>query len=176
MQKHLDTNAKRRCLYFAYGSNMSLRRLQKRVPSATKYCRARLNGYQLRFHKHSKTDGSAKCDAYMTGDSGDWVEGVVYEFDLSDKSKLDRVEGKGMGYGTKQIKVSNLHGQTFEAYTYIATDINVSLKPFDWYQQHVLTGARENHLPEAYIRRIAAIETITDDDKQRSVRELAIYS
>ncbi len=154
---------------------MSFRRLLQRVPSVRKYGRARLNGYQLRFHKHSQTDGTAKCDAYMTGDAGDWVEGVVYEFDLSDKASLDRVEGTGRGYETKLITVSNLQGQQLEAYTYIATDINSSLKPYDWYKQHVLAGARENDLPEDYISRIAAIETVIDDDKERCRRELAIY-
>jgi hypothetical protein len=48
--------------YFAYGSNMSLRRLRTRVPSAVKLGNATLFGHQLKFHKRSQ-DGSAKCDA-----------------------------------------------------------------------------------------------------------------
>ncbi|WP_372836144.1 SufD family Fe-S cluster assembly protein, partial [Pontibacterium sp.] len=40
--------------YFAYGSNMSLKRLQARVPSAMPLCSATLTRYQLRFHKSGK--------------------------------------------------------------------------------------------------------------------------
>ena len=43
--------------YFAYGSNMSLARLQERVPSARKLEIVTLKNHQLRFNM-SGTDGS----------------------------------------------------------------------------------------------------------------------
>ena len=49
-------------VYFAYGSNMSQRRLQARVPSATFLGIGILLGHALAFHKISKKDGSGKCD------------------------------------------------------------------------------------------------------------------
>jgi hypothetical protein len=56
-------------LYFAYGSNMSVSRLVARTPSAQPLGRCALRGHQLRFHKVGG-DGSAKCDAFHTGNSG----------------------------------------------------------------------------------------------------------
>ena len=47
--------------YFAFGSNMLLERIKKRVPSARVLGNATLGGYALRFNKLSK-DGSGKAN------------------------------------------------------------------------------------------------------------------
>lgn len=46
--------------YFAYGSNLCVRRLRRRVPSARALGPARLDGWTLRWHKRGE-DGSGKC-------------------------------------------------------------------------------------------------------------------
>ncbi len=51
--------------YFAYGSNMSSRRLMDRVPSAQFVSIGKLGEHRLRYHKKSK-DGSGKCDIEHT--------------------------------------------------------------------------------------------------------------
>jgi len=170
----MNKDENKRCLYFAYGSNMSLRRLRARVPSAQKFCRARLPLHQLRFHKQSHVDGSAKCDAFFTGASSDNVEGVIYQFNLSEQPKLDSVEGVGNGYEIKQVTLITEQGDLI-AYTYIATDIDNALLPFDWYKQHVLVGAKENRLPQSYIDEIIAVPVTQDVDKLRRQRELGLY-
>ncbi len=48
--------------YFAYGSNMSVRRLVARLPSASVVTTGFVTGYKLVFDKLSKKDGSGKCD------------------------------------------------------------------------------------------------------------------
>jgi gamma-glutamylcyclotransferase (GGCT)/AIG2-like uncharacterized protein YtfP len=164
----------KQCLYFAYGSNMSLRRLQARVPSAQKLCRAKLPFHQLRFHKQSHHDGSAKCDAFFTGALTDNVEGVVYLFDEAEQPQLDSVEGVSHGYEIKQVSLVTLDGELV-AYTYIATDINNTLRPFDWYMHHVLVGAKENQLPRHYVDEILAIPVMEDTNESRRQRELALY-
>ena len=87
--------------YFAYGSNMSSKRLNARI-KATKYANGKLLKHKLKFHKISK-DGSGKCDAFETGDSNDFVLGVVYEIDKNDLEQLDRFEAKGKGYERKEV-------------------------------------------------------------------------
>ncbi|WP_438970708.1 gamma-glutamylcyclotransferase family protein [Methylophaga sp.] len=164
-----------RCLYFAYGSNMSVRRLKQRLPNAEIYCRATLNKHALRFHKKSHVDSSAKCDACITGKSTDSVHGVLYILDVVEKPKLDAVEGVGHGYDTKKVTVVDEQGNGLEAYIYIATDIDAKLKPYDWYKHHVLIGAKENNLPDEYISQIAAVTSIADPDQKRLQLELAIY-
>jgi len=160
-------------LCFSYGSNMSHRRLQARVPSARFLAVAELPAHRLRFHK-SAGDGSAKCDAEETGHPDDRVIGVVYEIDDAEKPDLDRHEALGFGYDEKQVELKT-GSDRVQAWMYYATRINNALKPFHWYKDHVLIGARENGLPAEYIAQIEAVESIDDPKPERHGRELSIY-
>ena len=64
--------------YFSYGSNMSIKRLLVRVPSAKKVDVGILERHELKFHKISKNDGTAKCDACKTGNQEHRIYGVVF--------------------------------------------------------------------------------------------------
>lgn len=162
-------------LYFAYGSNMSLRRLRERVPSAQRVHVATLNDHRLAFHKVG-ADGSAKCDIHPCSETGACVFGVVYTMDARHRAALDRAEGLGNGYDVKHLDVIAPGGDPVNVFSYYATAIDARLLPFDWYLQHVLRGAYENALPPDYTARIAAVETTNDPDPQRSRRELAIHT
>ena len=154
---------------------MSIRRLRARVPSAVKVDIGSVEKHELKFHKVSKIDGSAKCNIMETGDPLHVVYGVVFHIAYREKAELDRIEGTGFGYDQKYVDVMLTDGSVVQAFTYHATDIAPGLKPLDWYKQHVLIGARENRLPEKYISLIEAIEAIEDKDMERRERELVIY-
>jgi gamma-glutamylcyclotransferase len=164
--------------YFAYGSNMSVKRLHTRVPSAIEVGVGTLTNHTLRFHKRSFKDGSAKCDVMDTSNPGDVVYGVIYNIDVAQIAILDRLEGLGYGYEQKSVLIETQGSKSLQAFTYYAAPLAIdsSLKPFDWYKQHVLIGAREHDLPSEYIRAITAIESIADPDLDRQANELAIYS
>jgi len=161
--------------YFSYGSNMSIKRLKARVPSARARCVATLHGHELRFHKKSN-DGSGKCDAYETSNPGRVVIGVVFEMAETDKPELDSKEGLGYGYEQKEVLVSVPAGGTIRAVTYYATRIDSELRPYHWYKHHVLTGAKENGLPDEYVEKINDIESLADPDPERHEHEMAIYT
>ena len=161
-------------LYFAYGSNMSSKRIQARVPSAHFVTVAVLDMHTLRFHKVSE-DGSAKCDAYETEDSEDRIYGVVYDIADGDKPALDTFEGVGFGYEEKTVELISVDDEPMLAYTYCATYLEPDLHPYDWYHHHVITGAQEYDLPPDYIEQIRSVRTISDPDSMRHRRELAIY-
>ena len=161
-------------LYFAYGSNMSVRRLRARVPSARVVGVATRHGHRLLFQKCGR-DGSAKCDAASRGGGDDRVIGVVYRIDPGHKWQLDENEGLGRGYAEKTVSVCFADGSTADALTYYATHIDPALRPFAWYREHVLRGAREHALPEHYVRAIGLVEAIEDPDAERHAMELAIY-
>jgi len=161
--------------YFAYGSNLSTPRLRTRTPSARVLGVAVLVGHRLEFHKSGR-DGSAKCDAFETGEPRDRVIGVVFDIEDAEKPGLDRAEDLGRGYGEKRVTVTSMEGGSMQVLAYCATRIDASLRPFHWYKEHVLRGAREHGLPEEYIARISAIESIDDPGAMRHERELAIYS
>jgi gamma-glutamylcyclotransferase (GGCT)/AIG2-like uncharacterized protein YtfP len=120
-------------------------------------------------------DGSGKCDAYETHDPSHSVIGVVFEIDEHDKANLDRIEGFGSGYEQKKVALTASTGETIVALTYYATTIDPELRPYIWYKHHVLTGAIENGLPEEYIEKIRAIESIEDPKPERHKREMGLY-
>lgn len=160
--------------YFAYGSNMHSQRLGRRLDGAQ--CRGvyALRHHALRFHKVGR-DGSAKCDAFRTGQAADAVWGVLYAISAGDEAALDRVEGLGVGYRKEQVCLANAAGASAVAFTYLAIHIDAGLRPFAWYKRHVLEGAREAGLPAEYIAGIARQAAIEDPCAARASAELAIH-
>jgi gamma-glutamylcyclotransferase len=162
-------------LYFAYGSNMAAERLSARIGSVSRVCVGALAAHRLAFHKPSLRDGSGKCDAARTDDPVDRVLGVVYALPEDVLAVLDRFEGCGMGYERRRARVRSLAGDPLETEIYVATRTDPSLRPFDWYKEHVLRGALAAGLPAEYVAEIEAVATLRDPDEQRRRRELAIY-
>jgi len=162
--------------YFAYGSNMSVRRLKSRTPSATPKGTFILPKHDLRFHKSSNTDGSAKCDAFFTGRTEHKVFGVLFHLNKTEKIILDKIEGLGKGYKQKEVTIHTPDGKNETAFTYYATAINEKLKPFSWYVDHVLKGAKEAELPEEYLIKIRNTQSLEDHNTRRQQKELSIYS
>jgi gamma-glutamylcyclotransferase len=160
--------------YFAYGSNMSPRRLQARVPDARPLGVGALYGHELRFHKRGR-DGSGKCDAFLVEERDASLWGVLFEIPRAGKAVLDSIEGLGAGYAEKSVCVLRQRGGRTKAVTYYATDIDVTLKPFCWYRHHVITGAREFALPTRYQDALGAVEFVIDPDRHRRASEYALY-
>ena len=153
---------------------MSTPRLTGRVHSARAVTIAQLHKHKLKFHKRSG-DRSAKCDAEYTNNVGDVVYGVVFQISAAEKPELDIKEGLRNGYEGKIVSVIAQNGETLDAVTYYATNIDPSLNPYDWYKEHVIRGAREHGLPPEYIATIDAINSMPDPDTERHKRELSIY-
>lgn len=162
--------------YFAYGSNMSLPRLKERAPSAVRIGVFTLVEHSLRFHKVSKKDGSAKCDALFTGNPNDYIVGALFEISDEDKGSLDRAEGLGNGYQKKRVLVNDSQDKAIEAVTYYATNTDPSLLPYSWYLYHVIYGAKETGVPADYLDAVSATKSKEDPDKERDARERSIYS
>ncbi len=162
-------------LYFAYGSNMSERRLRakNRAPSAKVVGTGMLKDYCLTFRKLSK-DGSGKCTIEYCK-SGK-VYGVLFKINKDEKEKLDAAEGLCKGYtditvdieiiGTKYPK-SYECGKIVCAKTYYGTNLKLNLKPYAWYKKHVLVGAKEQNLPQCYIDYLKSFDAVEDCCKKR---------
>jgi hypothetical protein len=161
-------------VYFAYGSNMSTDRLRERMPSCKPTGIATLSGHVLRFHKRS-TDKSGKCNAFASGNDSS-VIGVLFNFDPAERAKLDEAEGVGSGYERAMVTVINEKGRRRKVLTYLAMPdyIDNSLKPYGWYKDFVLAGAREHDLPPEYIAEyIQSVEAIEDPNKRRDKKQRA---
>jgi len=161
--------------YFAYGSNMSTVRLKRRTASARPVARARLPGHRLAFHKFSKVDHSGKCDIPQSDDPEHYVIGVVFEIDPGERPLLDAIEGLGKGYEIKEVTVIGESNISYQAFAYYATLIDSRLKPYHWYKEHVLWGAREHGFPQDYIDWLEGVESIIDPDPERTNAQLDIY-
>ncbi|HED14472.1 MAG TPA: gamma-glutamylcyclotransferase [Gammaproteobacteria bacterium] len=165
-------------LYFAYGSNMSSIRLQARIAQVENVGLALLSGYQLSFYKKGG-DGSGKCNIYRTGNYAHKVYGVLYRLDQGQLEKLDVYEGVGHGYHRKTVYCQlRSTSKTVNAVLYIAPGqyTDDSLLPFEWYRAFVLAGAREQRLPETYIREILEVAAVSDPDHARNLENSALLA
>jgi gamma-glutamylcyclotransferase (GGCT)/AIG2-like uncharacterized protein YtfP len=160
--------------YFAYGSNMSIARLRHRVGAVERIGLFRLNYHDLRFHKTGK-DGSGKCNAFETGDPAHLLWGAVFDIDAGMKPELDHAEGLGVGYEEKRVIVTGESGVKLEAFSYYATSIDESLRPYSWYLNHVVIGARESGVPVGYLERLQSVKSIGDPDVRRDRKERALH-
>ncbi len=159
--------------YFAYGSNLHPLRLLARTPSCVLRCTAHLPAHALRFHKRG-ADRSGKADV-VPGRPHDRVHGAVYAMSAADKSRLDRIEGLGVGYVHRDVRVVTPAGP-LSAFCYQAmkSHIEPDLRPFAWYRELVLAGARHHGLPDDYVRDIERVSCIPDPDPQRAARHLGV--
>lgn len=161
--------------YLAYGSNLHPLRLRERVPSARPAGVVQLPAMALRFHKRSD-DGSGKCDL-IRADPSALSFAAIYTLDAAEKPLLDVVEGLGAGYELSWIDC-RLDGRNCRAFAYAASRSHVDpqLRPYAWYRELVLAGARFHCLPEDYVAAIAAIDCAADPDSQRHAQHQALLS
>jgi gamma-glutamylcyclotransferase len=147
-------------------------RLKLRVPSATVLGTAKLPGYTLTWHK-AGNDGSGKCSILKTSELQDYVWGVLYEIDPTEKLNLDRIEGLGHGYDEILVQLE-FNEKTIDTCTYIGTNINPFLKPFHWYKGFVILGAIQNKLPKRYIATLETAVSICDQNIKRQQENINI--
>ena len=156
-----------RLLYFAYGSNMLLRRLRApdRAPSALAVGAGYVEGRRLNFNKLS-IDGSGKCDIEATCRPHDHAHGVLFSIAVAEKTALDVVEGLGRGYAEEHVRVVTDNG-TETALTYVALMKAPALRPYHWYKAFVVAGAMEHGLPGDYVEWLRSIASQPDPDSGR---------
>ena len=147
--------------YAAYGSNLHPLRLLNRISSATLISTGYLADWSLHFHKRSE-DESGKCSIRRGGDG---VHLAIFEISREDKLTLDKIEGVGTGYSEISLHIPGVG----ECGSYAATEsyIDDSLKPYDWYKELVLAGARFNGFPDVYVSRIESLPAVDDPDPAR---------
>lgn len=145
-------------------------RLKDRVKSAEFLSNAWIRGWEVRFHKRS-IDDSGKADLVQTGNPGDIVHGVVYQFSPDEWSALDAAES---GYDRAAIQVHTDSGDR-DVTTYLARRgrIDESLKPYTWYLEVIRCGAEQHGLPEDYRQKIENTMDIPDPDENRKAKTKA---
>lgn len=137
--------------YFAYGSNMSRARLEKRVGEVVVAGWATLQGYRHAFSKRGN-DGSGKGNIEVHEPSN--VHGVLYQLDAA---QLETLHGFEYGYRAVEVEVlAAAAAQRVLAVTYESLEIVRGLIPSEDYLQHYRTGMDEHRLPDEYIAFVLA--------------------
>ena len=115
---------------------------------------------------------NSKGDAEKTSDIKDMVYGVLFSINDEQVGVLDKFEGLNYGYGRKAVNViDEKSSKQIPALMYYATDIDPTLKPYDWYKEQTLKGAKDNGLPEEYAKSLESFESKEDKNEVRSERE-----
>ena len=136
--------------YFAYGSNMSSRRVGQ-------WCRFhRLVGRATLSDRRFIINVDALATIVPDPESN--VIGVLWEINSQDEVSLDIYEGVEHGLYTKETVVVSLSdGATVEALVYVASEDRVGFRRIPDYMKTILEGAREAGLPEAYLRQVGLL-------------------
>lgn len=144
--------------YFAYGSNMDPKQMQRRGTGATNRRHAVLRGYSLQFNKVTNSSfakpGEGKGNIVV---ADDFVEGALYEISKAGRDALDAYE---KGYDRIPVLVKLDDGTEVEAFTYIAkpNKIGSGLKPTKEYLGHYLAGC--DILTKEYYQKLKSWPTV----------------
>ncbi len=128
--------------YFAYGSNMSPRRLKERGIKPIKTVKATLNNYRLVFNKKASIE--KHCYANIEKAPGEKVYGTLYTITLKQLEELDDHEGHPNHYTRKTVKVHDEKQKPYFAQTYTATHpLEKEGKPAKWYLEYIIEGLQK---------------------------------
>jgi len=155
--------------YFAYGGDMSSKKLLERLNWTTtdyirlkemKPQRAVLKGYSMSFdHPSPDQDGSSTANIQQEANSS--VEGVLYKLPPSIMEFLDKANP---GYMRREIEVIPLEEKTSKpiaAQAYISEDRRSGLYPTQDYLNLLLQGAKERRLSHDYVAALSSTNTVT---------------
>ena len=127
-------------LYVAYGSNLNIRQMKYRCPTAKMYGVGTIEDYELQFK--GQPNGAFATIAPKEGAS---VPVAVWEIQPRDEQSLDRYEGYPSHYFKQDVPVQ-LDGEEVSAMVYI---MNLKMRfgmPSPYYYQTVLEGYHDCEL------------------------------
>jgi len=127
--------------YFAFGSNMSTRRMKRVIGSWDDARRAILRGYDVGFFAYSPQWGCGVLD--LEEREGRDVPGVAYLIDEGRAAILDRYEGVPAIARRLHVRVEIEGIGEADAYTYTFANRRKFVQPAKAYLDSVVSGLRE---------------------------------
>ena len=127
--------------YFAYGSNLCVRQMARRCPSATDPRPATLADHDWLINER----GVATVEPF----DGSQVHGVLWQLDDHDLATLDSAEGVPVRYRRDRLTVHTDAGPA-EAWVYIDHRVDPG-PPRPGYLQRIIDGALHHGLPHRWI-------------------------
>lgn len=130
----MDKNNK---LYVAYGSNLNLKQMAYRCPTAKVLGTSEMKGWRLLF-RGAREGAVATVEPYKGGS----VPVLVWEITPADEAALDRYEGWPFLYRKEAVKVK-LNGKTVKAMVYIMNEGRPLGQPSCYYYSTILEGYKD---------------------------------
>lgn len=145
--------------YFAYGSNMNIKRMEARGITFSNRLKACLFGYNLKFNKTS-TQLTGQGYANIVREDSGLVEGILYEITKQGLENLDKYEQYPFEYDRRLFSVRLTDGIDHMAHVYIAQAHKTAdtLKPTINYLSHLLRA--QDLLSGDYMLKLSAQKTI----------------
>ena len=143
--------------YYAYGSNLNLKQMTTRCPSAQVVALAKLHNYIVTFpRKHRNWPAGVASVEAKTGHD---VEGVIYSISDEDLLALDEAENLQQNeYYREELKL-DVSGKEQLAWVYIANEMpEAPYLPDQTYMTRIISGAKEQGLSPAYINHLKSIK------------------
>jgi gamma-glutamylcyclotransferase (GGCT)/AIG2-like uncharacterized protein YtfP len=130
--------------YFAYGSNMDPRIMERMIAAAAAVGHGRLEGWRLEFNVWSdRWEGGA---ANLEPDPDGHVWGVIWDVPEEDVTKLDTFVGHPTFYRREQVKVDTGEGHV-ECVTYRVAHQKGYVRPSPRYLARIRGAIRLHGLP-----------------------------
>ena len=144
--------------YFAYGSNMSAKRLDVRGIKPSRSFGGQIKGYELKINKQSsfnQTLGFANIEPNI--DSS--VEGVLHYITKGELKRLDKFEGAPENCYRMEIMATNAYGARVKAVTHVANKdcTKDNLLPCPSYMESLMEG--KEWLSKEYFRKLSLLYT-----------------
>ena len=147
--------------YFGYGSNLHPGYMEHRLAGSKFVGSGVLGNYRLEFNKVGK-DKSGKANIMKCGNAR--VYGSLYSISATNLDKLDKQE---LGYQRIYVDIQ-CNSKIVRATTYKALDsFTGQVKPFGWYLELVLFGARGTGIDSGYIKQLENVITQIDTNRER---------
>lgn len=141
--------------YIAYGSNLNLKQMANRCPTAKVLGASTMNGWRLLFR-----GGHGSAVATVERHKSGRVPVLVWEIMPADEAALDRYEGFPFLYRKETVTVK-LNGQPVEAMVYIMNELDEIRghrplnQPGAFYYTTILEGYKDAGFNLEYLRRAA---------------------
>jgi cation transport regulator ChaC len=143
--------------YFGYGSNMALWVMAELCPEHSVVGAAKLPDHKLDFRRYSRGWRGGVSDIIYS--PGDVIWGVLYRIGDACHDALDQKESYGVGYTSMGIDVQLMDGTQIHTITYTVIDKSPeTIPPSKHYLDTILEGAKEQRLPQDYIKQLKAIK------------------
>merc|ERR1712062_321840 len=153
-----------RFYYFGYGSNLLRERITLSNKSAEFVGVGKVANFKLEFFRYS--DRWRGATATINETELETVIGCVWTMLTSDIEHIDAQEGVPQNvYRPIELEVEMLeNGERIKCRSYQIVDTTEPGLPSDAYKGVIVSGAKQNKLPEDYIKKLESIESngITD--------------